>query len=95
MNVLGTGYVGVGKVTRPATVIDKFMVNTEDGELPFSQITKVTNPLTIMNVGCEKAEHMVSVDWTKTVPSKRKAFLATRTLSLGQKIPDGVTLSNA
>jgi len=79
VNIPGTGYVGVGKVTATVIPIDNFYVTDEKGkkvkfiELPTKgskHETLVTQP--------DKAEYIVRVEWIKTVSEnesiKEKGF---------------------
>lgn len=69
VNIPGTGYVGVGMVTEPATVIDDFHVGGDNGEeVPIHSLPIKAATLTKAADNEEKAEYMVRVDWQKTVP---------------------------
>ncbi len=63
VNVPGTGYVGVGIVTKPAVRFDQFSVKRKDGEVPIVDV-EVEAPGMFDE---EHGEHIVGVDWIKTV----------------------------
>ncbi len=74
VNIPGTGYVGVGKVTGPRVAIDDFLVVNASGEsVPIGSL-----PLKIANAtksidSPEEAEYLVPVEWIKKVPVNQAA----------------------
>lgn len=70
----GIGYVGVGKVAAEPVVIDEFMVDDGTGkQVPIASLPLKVAKLTTRAQDPEKAEHMVRVEWTKTVPASEAA----------------------
>jgi hypothetical protein len=69
VNMPKTGYVGVGTVTEEAVPIDSFLVDDGNGQkVPIASLPlKIANQTTSAQ-DPEKAEHLVRVDWIKTVP---------------------------
>lgn len=65
VNVPGTGYVGVGRVVEPAKPITEFEVRDADGVL--RPVTEVVPDLPYRDVGPERQEHFVRVEWVKAV----------------------------
>jgi hypothetical protein len=65
----GVGYVGVGRVVEGAVPIDDFQVEEGEGKrVPITTLPlKAANLRTLAQDG-DKAEHMVRVEWFKTVP---------------------------
>ncbi|MEM9881471.1 MAG: nuclease [Planctomycetota bacterium] len=66
VNVPGHGYVGVGTVKEPVVPITECLVDGPDGQ----QMTLMDAPTEAPAFGLhpEKMEHIVRVDWIKTVP---------------------------
>lgn len=69
VNVPATGYVGVGKVTRPVEKADQFPVDNGQGQtVPLSRVPLKAADM-FKNVDDDTmAEHVVGVKWLKTVP---------------------------
>lgn len=74
VNIPGTGYVGVGKVTGPRVPIDDFLVTNSNGEsVPIASLPlKVANATKYAD-SPDEAEYLVPVEWIKTVPAKQAA----------------------
>jgi len=67
----GVGYVGVGIVKETVVPIDEFMVDNGNGKkVPITTLPVRAAKHTTMAQDPEKAEHMVRVEWIKTVPLK-------------------------
>lgn len=69
VNIPGIGYVGVGQVVDEVVPIDDFTVTDDSGK----QVSLVSLPVkaarhTRLAQDAEKAEHVVRVQWIKTVP---------------------------
>ncbi len=65
----GIGYVGVGKVVEGAVPIDDFLVDDGNGnQVALRQLPVKAANLTTQAQDPEKAEHVVRVEWIKTVP---------------------------
>jgi hypothetical protein len=66
-NIPGRGYVGVGVVVDTAVKVDKFLVKTEDGEKPITELdVKASNMFENMDDE-DEAEYLVKIKWLKTV----------------------------
>lgn len=66
----GVGYVGVGRVTEEVVPIDKFMVDDGNGQkVPITSLPLNAAKLPTEANDKEKAEHVVRVEWIKTVPA--------------------------
>lgn len=75
----GIGYVGVGRVVEEVMPIDDFMVDDGDGRrVPITSLPVKAANLCTNAKNPDKAEHMVRVEWLKTVPMseavKEKGF---------------------
>ncbi|MBZ4039650.1 hypothetical protein [Novilysobacter selenitireducens] len=68
-----TGYVGVGVVAEEAQAIDDFMVDAPAGRKRFLELASDPGRYNLFADDPEKAEYMVRVDWSQTVPEE-KAF---------------------
>lgn len=68
-----TGYVGVGTVSEEAQAIDDFKVDTPEGSKRFLEVASDPSWYGLYAEDPDKAEYMVRVDWTQTVPEE-KAF---------------------
>ena len=67
VNVPGKGYVGIGEVIDTVVKVDKFLVETEDGEKAITELP-VTAPDMFKHKDDEdRAEFLVKVKWLKTV----------------------------
>lgn len=67
----GVGYVGVGVVKEAVVPIDEFMVDNGNGkQVPITTLPLRAAKHTTIAQDPEKAEHMVRVEWIKTVPLK-------------------------
>lgn len=65
----GIGYVGVGRVVEEVVPIDEFMVDDGDGRrVPITSLPVKAANLCTNAKDPDKAEHMVRVEWLKTVP---------------------------
>jgi hypothetical protein len=74
VNIPGTGYVGVGKVTGPRVAIDDFLADDGNG----NSVPIMTLPLKVAKAtkyadSPEEAEYMVPVEWIKTVAANQAA----------------------
>jgi len=79
VNLPGNGYAGVGKVVDGVVPIDEFVVDDgSGGKVPITSLPIQAANLTTVAKDPEKAEHMVRVEWLKTVPEneavKEKGF---------------------
>ena len=69
VNIPGTGYVGVGKVTEGRVAVDDFMAETDDGRrVPITQLPLAVAKAAKAADNPETAEYLVRVKWLKTVP---------------------------
>ena len=69
VNIPGTGYVGVGKVTEPMVPVEDFMVSNNDQKtVPIVSLPLQVASSTRASDDHEKAEYLVRVEWIKTVP---------------------------
>lgn len=69
VNIPGRGYVGVGKVISGPVVADEFLVRNEAGnEVPITQVPLRGNLARPADNAPGTEEHLVRVDWLKTVP---------------------------
>lgn len=67
----GVGYVGVGIVKESVVPIDEFLVDDVNGKkVPITTLPVRAAKHTTMAQDPEKAEHLVRVEWIKTVPLK-------------------------
>ncbi len=65
----GVGYVGVGVVKELVVPIDEFMVDAGNGKLvPITSLPLRAANHTTVAKDPDKAEHMVRIEWIKTVP---------------------------
>ena len=67
VNVPGTGYVGVGRVTGPAQPVATFKVKTDKAELPVLEVAKRADYFSEAINDSEKCEYFVPVQWLQTV----------------------------
>lgn len=68
VNMPKIGYVGVGTVVEGAVPIDSFLVDDGNGQqVPIGSLPLKIASQTTAAQDSEKAEHMVRVEWTKTV----------------------------
>lgn len=68
VNIPGTGYVGVGEVTKPAVPVDEFMVKDQSGKtVPLQSLSVAAANLPRYVDDPERAERLVQVNWLKTV----------------------------
>lgn len=79
VNIPGTGYVGVGKVTEPMVPVEEFMVSGSDQDrVPIVSLPLQVAHSTRASDDPGKAEYLVRVNWIKTVPTsqavKEKGF---------------------
>ncbi|QDT34017.1 endonuclease NucS domain-containing protein [Thalassoglobus polymorphus] len=69
VNIPGEGYVGVGRVVQEAAPIDGFLVDDGEGnKVPITGLALKISQSTTAIQDPEKAEHLVGVEWIKTVP---------------------------
>lgn len=73
VNVPGTGYVGVGRVTESVVPVEKFEVAGPNGvRRPITEFTDLqVSRATTSDKDPEKAEYLVRVSWDKTVPANQ------------------------
>ncbi|MFG0243610.1 MAG: endonuclease NucS domain-containing protein [Phycisphaerales bacterium JB054] len=65
----GVGYVGVGIVKEPVVPVDEFMVDNGNGKMvPITSLPVRAAQHTTAAQNPDKAEHMVRIEWIKTVP---------------------------
>ena len=69
VNVPREGYVGVGQVVEEVVPVEQFLVDDGNGKkVPITELPlKIANAMTSKQ-DPEKAEHLVRVEWIKTVP---------------------------
>lgn len=70
VNIPGSGYVGVGIVTKPVVNVEEFMVTKKGGKsVPITELP-VEAPKMFDSTGKDegKAPRLVAVEWLKTVP---------------------------
>jgi len=69
VNIPGRGYVGVGRVVAGPVVADEFLVSNEAGEeVPITAVPLKGNPARPADNTPGTEEHLVRVEWIKTVP---------------------------
>lgn len=68
VKIPGTGYVGVGIVTKPMQTAKEFTVQTDQGERPILDVATFPEGVRQNADDPEKAEHFVGVRWLDTVP---------------------------
>lgn len=69
VNMPSIGYVGVGNVTEESKPIDEFLVDDGSGnQVPITQLPVKAANHTTHAQDPDKAEHLVRVEWIKTVP---------------------------
>ena len=68
VNVPGTGYVGVGRVTEKRHLVIVFEVDTKTGRKPVLDVLTETEELSRHADDPEKAEYFVRVQWLDTKP---------------------------
>lgn len=73
VNVPGTGFVGLGRVTERVVPVEQFVVTGPDGKsMPIVEIPGLMVGRTIKSTeDPEKAEYLVRVKWDKTVPESQ------------------------
>ena len=70
VNMPTIGYVGVGTVIDEAVPIDDFLVTDGQGvKVPITSLSIKASALPTRAQDAEKAEHVVRVEWIKTVPA--------------------------
>lgn len=84
VNLPGSGYAGVGKVVDGVVPIDEFVVDDgSGGKVPITSLPIHAANLTTVAKDPEKAEHVVRVEWLKTVSEneavKEKGFFGNQT----------------
>lgn len=69
VNVPSRGYVGVGRVLEEVVPMSQFMVDLDGKRVPIAEAPMKSTGLRIESEGEDKVgEHMVRVEWIKTVP---------------------------
>jgi len=69
VNIPGRGYVGVGRVIEGPVIVDDFRVCDDTGnEVPIKDAPLEGNICRYCSDSPEKSEHLVRVEWLKTVP---------------------------
>ena len=68
VQVPGSGYVGVGRVTGPVVKLADFKVPTPNGEQPAVEVLKFADSFLVEAQDPEKVEHFVPVEWIHTIP---------------------------
>ena len=68
VNVPGTGYVGVGRVTGHAQPITEFKVKTANGDQPVLEVAKRGTYHAEFMDDPERCEYFVPIEWLHTVP---------------------------
>jgi hypothetical protein len=73
VNVPGTGFVGVGRVTERVVPVEEFQVTGPDGrQVPITEVPGLMVARTTKSTeDPEKAEYLVRVKWDKTVPESQ------------------------
>jgi hypothetical protein len=73
VNVPGTGFVGVGRVTERVVPVEQFLVDGPNGaRMPITDIPRLMVARTMKSTeDPEKAEYLVRVKWDKTVPESQ------------------------
>lgn len=70
VNIPGRGYVGVGTVVEGPVIVDDFRARDDAGnEVPIKDASLVGNICRDRDESPEKSEHLVRVEWLKTVPA--------------------------
>ncbi len=92
VNVPATGYVGVGRVVDPVVKVDEFIVEDASGQRKPITEMPVKAPGMFHKVDDESlAEHLVRVDWQKTVPLnkavKETGFFGNQNIVARPKVP--------
>jgi hypothetical protein len=67
VNIPGKGYVGVGEVMDSVVKVDKFLVETEDGEKPIIELPVKAPDMFKDKDNEDLAEYLVRIKWLKTV----------------------------
>ena len=67
----GAGFVGVGRVTGRAQRYRDFMVNTPEGEVPFSTVKRQGHYHEQFADDDKKSEYFVPVQWLQTIPANQ------------------------
>lgn len=68
VNIPGTGYVGVGRVSETVQSVNDFKLQTKEGERPALDVLSSANRLRVNAADPEKAEYFVRVEWLDTLP---------------------------
>lgn len=70
VNIPGTGYVSVGRVTESVQSVNDFKVNTNNGERPALDVLSTAEQLQVRAADPDRAEYFVRVEWLDTLPEK-------------------------
>lgn len=68
VNIPGTGYVGVGRVTEAVQPVNDFTVVTKDGKRPAIEVLSTADTLRTTADNPDLAECFVRVEWLDTLP---------------------------
>ena len=68
VNIPGTGYVGVGRVSEAVQSVNDFKLKTKEGERLALDVLSSANRLRVNAADPEKAEYFVRVEWLETLP---------------------------
>jgi len=68
VNIPGTGYVGVGRVSETVQSVNDFKLKTKEGERLALDVLTSANRLRVNAADPEKAEYFVGVEWLDTLP---------------------------
>lgn len=70
VNQPGTGYLGVGLVSGPATRLENFYVETDQGPVPYLEVSEVRDELTAQRADPDSTEVYVPIEWIAAVDTK-------------------------
>jgi hypothetical protein len=71
VQIPGTGYVGVGRVTEAVQSVNDFQVKTKDGERAALEVLSTADKLRSKASDPDRAEYFVKVDWLDTFPESK------------------------
>ena len=67
VNQPGIGYLGVGLVSGPATRLENFDVETDEGSTPYLEVSEVRDELIAQRADPDATEVFVPIEWIATV----------------------------
>ncbi len=71
VNIPGTGYVGVGRVSETVQSVNDFKVMTKEGERLALDVLSSASRLRVNAADPERAEYFVRVEWLDTLPENK------------------------